>query len=113
MKPAEDETNAITAPSTAERPAALNAAAPRGISTTTIASEATEPVTPVSASTNVSHPAETRETTSFTAVLMSPLRSATATPSKTVITTPRGGKEAKFSTASPTMACSPSDVSRL
>ena len=68
-----------------------------------MASEATEPVTPASATMNVSIFGLTLSTIARTIAASRPVCSATATPSITARITPSGGKAMKFSTASVTM----------
>ena len=113
LKPAATDVNATISPTTGERPAALKASAPRGMSTTYMASEAMEPVMPVSASTKVSHLGPTRATDPRSAAEIIPDCSATATPSRTTITRPSGGNSTKLVTASETILRSPSGDSRL
>ena len=68
-----------------------------------MASEATEPVTPASATMKVRNFGLTLVTMARTSADKSPDCSATATPSMTARMTPNGGKLVKFSTASVTM----------
>ena len=103
LKPADEAANATIAPTIGERPKAWNDIAPSGIRMTYTASEATEPVTPASASVKVNTLGPTFATIERTRALSRPECSATATPSITVRITPRGGKLVKFSTASVSM----------
>ena len=113
LKPAATEQNATIKPTTGERPAALKASAPSGMSTTYMASAAMEPVMPVSASTKVSHLGPTRETEPRNAAESIPDSSATATPKRITTTRPSGGNSTKLMTASETIWRKPSGESRL
>lgn len=113
LKPAATEQNATIRPTTGERPAALKARAPSGMSTTYMASAAIEPVIPVSASTKVNHLGPTRETEPRKAAESIPDSSATATPRRITTTRPSGGNSTKLMTASETICRRPSGESRL